>query len=184
MVPFIGSLIGGGISAVSGSINNLFSGEGRERRQEKRKQRKLRRALRKETRAGVLRAGVTPRVLPGIVAEKPTVKRMPGEARLPIGLWIQENWYFVAGGAAVVFMLFWLLGRKKKSDVMRRRMAKARRARKNPSNPGSGSGSKSSKKSSTGGTFAIRTRRVNREWKKAKASGSKIGRKAAWAKWG
>ena len=68
-----------------------------------------------------------------------------------------------------------------------------RRRRKN--NPGHGnpghrirrttkSVSNARAKTKSRSSFAARAKRVNREWKKAKAAGSKIGRKAAWARWG
>ncbi|MBA7533013.1 hypothetical protein ES705_25248 [subsurface metagenome] len=115
MTPFIGALIGSGISAISGSVNNLFSGEGRERRQTRRAERKERRAVRKETRAGVIRGRIIKPSLPPVPTRPPTTADIkPARAAVPVGMWFQENWYFVAGGAAVLFLIIWLFGRKKK----------------------------------------------------------------------
>lgn len=171
MVPFIGA----GISLISGAIDNLFTGEGRERRQ-------ARRLARREKRAAKRAGRITVKQPAKKVAYRLPAERQPGQsdikaARKPAGDWIKENWYFVAGGAVVVVLLFWMFGKKKKVGG---------RPRKKKSNPGSSSSSSSSSNPSkkSQGTFVARTRRVNREWKKAKASGSKIGRKAAWAKWG
>ena len=169
MVPFIGA----GISLISGAIDNLFTGEGRERRQARRLARREKRAAK---RAGQITVKQPARKVPYYQKAAATQADIKAAPKKPVGLWVQENWYFIAGAGAVILLIVWMTTKKKSRSVRRRK--------RNPGNPSSKSSSNPSKKSSTGGTFATRTRRVNREWKKAKASGSKIGRKAAWAKWG
>ncbi|MBA7532803.1 hypothetical protein ES705_25033 [subsurface metagenome] len=171
MTPFIGT----GLSIIGSAIGGIFSPEGKARRQQRRLERRTKRAARKAGKIAVKQPAVkvpyyppTPKIEPS-VAE---IKAVGG--KVPIGNWLRENWYFVAGGAAVLLLVVFMATKKKK--VVRRRK------KSNPSSSSSKSNPGSSRKSS--GSFATRTRRVNLAWKKAKAGGSKIGRKAAWAKWG
>ncbi len=187
MTPFIGlaGLVGTGISALSGSIGNLFTGEGRAGRQAKRQARRsARKQKRKQKRAPVsaIRKAAAGTLDPGRIT--PTTEGVTFLQKATI--WIKTNWYWPAGAAALIALILILVASKKKGKkkLARARMARARKAKASKSNPSRKKSGNPGKKSGNPGNFAARTRRVNREWKKAKASGSKIGRKAAWAKWG
>lgn len=166
MLPFIGA----GISLISGAVSNLFTGEGRERRQAKRLERRQKRAARQAARVTIKQpAARVPYYPPKAQPTQADIKRV----RKPAGEWIQENWYFIAGGAAALLLVIWFTTKKKKVG--------RRRKKSNPSNPSSSSsksnpGSRSKKKNSPA--------HVMKQWQKAKAGGSKMGLKAAWAKFG
>lgn len=108
MVPFIGA----GISLISGAVNNLLSGEGRERRQARRQERREKRAARQ---AGRITVKEPAKRSPYYPKPQPTQAEIKApRVKQPIGIWLQENWYFLAGGAAVVALLVFVLGKKKK----------------------------------------------------------------------
>lgn len=175
MVPFIGSAV----SIIGSAIGGIFSPEGKARRQARRLERRQKKAARKAGKITVKEpAKKVPYYPPAARVPEPSVAEIKAVGgKVPIGTWLKENWFIPAGGIAVIILLFFMFGKKKK--VVRRR----KKSNPGSSNPGSSKSNPGSSKKSSG-SFATRTRRVNREWKKAKASGSKIGRKAAWAKWG
>ena len=184
MTPFIGSAV----SIIGSAVGSIFSPEGKARRQARRLERRQKKAARKAGKITVKQPATrTPYYPPAAAAVvQPTIAEIKAVGgTVPVGTWLKENWFIPAGGVAVIVLIILLTSKKKKVGSRRRNPGRPTGSKTKSSNPGSGSGStgsRSSKKST--GTFAVRTRRVNREWAKAKASGSKIGRKAAWAKWG
>ncbi len=110
MVPFIGA----GISLISGAVSNLFTGEGRERRQTRRLERRQRRAERQAARVGVKLPGKVPlEVLKE--ARKPRIDDIKApRVRRPAGQWLEENWMIVAGGGVALVAILFLAFRKKK----------------------------------------------------------------------
>lgn len=134
MVPFIGA----GISLISGAVSNLFTGEGRERRQARRLERRQKRAARQAGR-------ITVKTPAARAPYYPPTKVQPTQAdikapRKPVGAWLQENWYFVAGGAAVLLLVVWFTTKKKKVGNP------TGRPKGSTNKSGSGSGSQSASK--------------------------------------
>jgi len=179
-LPFIGSAV----SIIGSAIGGIFSPEGKARRQKRRLERRQRKAARKAGKITVKEpAKKVPYYPPAVRVPEPSVAEIKAVGgKVPIGTWLKENWFIPAGGVAVIILLFLLLGKKKKVGGRRKNPGRPTGSKSNPSNPGSGSGSRSSKTRQE--KFATRAKRVSREWGKAKAAGSKMGRKAAWAKFG
>lgn len=133
MVPFLGFL-SAGATAISGAVNNLFSGEGRQRRQQRRAarraRREARRAARQERRAeryfGKLESlGVEAQGTGDSDRTDDKPMRTGGGFDFDdIGQWLKDNWYVPAGAGGL--LLVYLLLKKKKSKVRRRRRSSSK----------------------------------------------------------
>lgn len=165
---------------IGGAISNLISGEGRERRQQRRAERRERRAARREKRAvkqtqrESWRAGSIGYGYPSPAIPEALAPDVPAQS--PTMNWMKQNWPFLAGGGAALLVIVFLLSKKKSRPVRRRKH--------NPGNPGHNPRRKPRGGKSTRKSFAARAKHVNKMWAAAKAKGSRMGRKAAWAKWG
>ena len=173
MVPFIGSVA----SIIGSAVGGIFSPEGKARRQKRRLDRRTRKAARKAGKITIKEpAKKVPYYPPAARVPEPSVAEIKAVGgKVPIGAWLKENWYFLAGGAAVLLLIVFMTTKKKK--VVRRRK------KSNPGNPSSSS-SKSNPSKKTGSRKKNSPAHVMKQWQKAKAGGSKMGLKAAWAKFG
>lgn len=114
MVPFIGSAV----SIIGSAIGGIFSPEGKARRQARRLERRQKKAARKAGKITVKEpAKKVPYYPPAAAARapEPSAKEIRAVGgKVPIGAWLQENWFIPAGVVAVIVLIVLFTGKKKK----------------------------------------------------------------------